>query len=78
MLSTRVFFSTLLVKTHSILNSPGCSHYSLLLCSFRGRLLNQQDLACFSLDNFLCVLISVPRMCTELLEKIFVTCKSRE
>lgn len=45
----------------------------------RQRLMNQQDLACFPSDNFLCILISVPRMRTELLgkkKKIFVTCKS--
>lgn len=31
--------------------------------------MNQQDLACFPSDNFLCILISVPRMRTELIEK---------
>lgn len=75
MLSTKVFFSTLLVKTHSVLNSPGgickMSLIQLITPLFiqRQRLLNQQDLACFLLDNFLCILISVPRICTELLEK---------
>lgn len=65
-------FSTLLVKTFNFEQPCQCLQDVLdptHLFIQRQRLMNQQDLACFPSDNFLCILISVPRMRTELLGK---------